>query len=245
MNLALLKKEVYNSLNKVCKDFNLEFRKSWFSFISSSFREKEIITYLVGCPDPSHLKISEGSGDPRIRALRINEYLSSEYFIKKSESANNEGGLVIDSETFLKLKKGLNNLKDLKIKKELLPFYKELKSKLEKNNSLILLVYNKNKINHDLIKRIMLHEAIHITLKNNGIYFQDIKHDLWVYDEGLTTYLENYTLKTLGKLNEKPCSKMHGIYLKHAKFFQSKLSKIKNPKERYGKIREILQGFKS
>lgn len=220
-------------LKELAKEFDLKFNKNWFSFIWISKRNARYLEYLGMCFDPIYSKFGRNI---KKRIESIDKFKVS----KELKKIKNEfSGQAITKEEVLR---GINNCKEIKnekLKKELLNLYKKIYLNLKEGN-LALLTKTKNKKQKEvLLNSILMHEWIHHLLIKNNIYFKSISEYYWKYDEGLVTYLEYYIKKRLSYLelikNKVQYSNQKQYYI-YAIKFRDLLKDIDKPKERKKKL---------
>lgn len=206
-------------IEKLANELNFVFKKEDYNYIKILAEHKHLITFLKGRPYPESNEFK--NRDVKERAGKLGLFLKSSLYKKLK---NKGGGCVSSRECFNEELKSLNLIKDLKLKKLIKKIYKRLE-KLHKKTKYIVIVTEYN-------ERVLLHEYIHLLLKTNNIKFQKINKKYWIYDEGLTTYLEYYILGELNRLNKLNITNdnMYKIYIKNAKMFYSLLDKHKYKK---------------
>ena len=177
--------------------------------------------------------------------MNIDKFVNSKDF---KNCLKRYGGQISQKSELKQEEKWIKQIKDKKLKKELLKFHKKLKKQFGEANFLALLTIPKNKKEEGwLMKFCLRHEWIHILLKKNKIKFQEISKKCWPYDEGINEYMGTYLDKKLDKLEKfrdkenYPLEKKNWIYaIKLRKLFKNK----KIPKERKEVIINLLYDLK-
>lgn len=232
-------KAVKSQIQKVARDFNLKFEDKWFQFIWIS-PEQEILTEYIGdSPDPIYKKYGK---TPEDRIKNIDKFVNSKDFKK---CLKRFGGQVAEKRYWKQEKEWINQIKNHRIKMELLRSHYKIKKKFSKIDRLALLSipYNKQQKEWQL-KYCLIHEWLHILLMKNKILFQKINQKYWKYDEGLVTYLGVYIekkLEDLEKMRNKekyPIERQYSIY---AIKFRKLLDNKKNPQEKHQIIIKLIK----
>jgi len=230
-----------NKLKHISRDFNLKYNSNWFNFLWISKRYARYLEYVGMCFDPIYTKFGK-TIEKRIE--NIDKFESSKEYkkIKKEFS-----GQAITKEEVIKGIKDCKNIKDEKLKKELLDLHKLIHKNLKEDNLALLTKTNNKKQKEILLNSILFHEWIHLLLMKNKIYFKSKGDKYWKYDEGLVTYFEYYSKNRLSYLESTknkvkyPSQKLYFVY---AIKFRKLLKNIESAKERKKKILDLLKLLK-
>lgn len=225
-------------LKSLAKEFDLNFNEKWFKNIWISKRENIMLEYMWMCPDPIYKKYGT---TPRERAKQIENFLSSEDF--EQELLHRFGGQVINKKTFTKyFLKWVNEIENPEIKIFYLGLYKKIISNLGNYSRIAILTKSDKKIEIEKLKSFVLfHEWIHVLVNENNL-----KPRNWKYNEGLVTYLQEFTEGNLDNL-EKGIEKWKHYNFQKQYFiysikFRELLKEVIIPSERKTKLKKFLKG---
>lgn len=238
MNAGYIKLQI----KKLAKEFDLKYDSSWFGYMWISVKNEILTEYVGMCPDQIYQKYGKTA---KQRIENIDKFVASKDF----ETCLKRYGGQVAKKSELKLEERLiKQIKDGKLKRELLKFNKKLKNKFGKTDFLALLTIPRNKKEKDWqMKFCLRHEWIHILLEKNGIYFQKFSKKYWVYDEGINEYMGAFLdgklneLENLRKREKYSMEKKNWIYaIKFRKLLENK----KTPKERKEAILSLTSKLK-
>ncbi len=235
MRLVNLKPQI----KKLAKDFGLKYNSNWFDYMWISKRDEIILQYIGNCLD----NVYDKYGDcPEGRIKNISKFFKND--LKKL--SKRYGGEVYSQESLEYQKMIINDISNIKIRKEI----QELLIRIHKHltsNKITLITKTNLKKEKEGISRILRHEFIHILLFNNNIEFGKINKNIWMYDEGLCCYMEAYLDDTINLLEARfkklkyPYEKQYyGYSLKYKKL----LKNTKTPKQRKNVILRLYESFK-
>ena len=231
-------KNVKSQIKKIARDFNLKFESEWFQYMWIPIKQEILTEYIGDCPDPAYKKYGKS---PKERIKNIDKFVNSKDFKK---CLKRFGGQVADKKDWKQEKNWINQIKNDKIRKELLKLHYRIKKKFAKTNKLALLSIPHNQKQKEWqLKNCLRHEWIHILLEQNKISFQKLNKKHWKYDEGLVTYLEFFAdrkLKNLEKMRDKEDYPMEKQYYVYGIRFRGILENKKTPKERKQEIIKFM-----
>jgi len=186
--------------------------------------------FLCGCLDPLYLKF--GNKLPKNRPLKLQIFLESKEFkndLKKSH------GCVIFKDDIARELKLINKVKNKKLNLELKELYYKIRTKIKFNKRLTL-IWKPNKSEIKEYNYVLLHEFIHELIESNNLRPKN-----WKWNEGLATYLTDFSYnqhkKHLKKLKSKSGS-MYDTYLTYARKWAILFEEEKMPKKRFKIIKE-------
>lgn len=216
-------------IKKLAKDFGMKYNSKIFNMNLVSKKDLLLLKYISTCPELVLVKYGK---DVKTRIKNLDKFLKSKDF--KIQSKKSGGSIFLISE----VKKNFKMVKNEQIQK--IP--KLLKNKTLGNRWAIVISKTTKRELKFLFDMILFHEWVHVLLSDNKIYFQKIKKSYWKYDEGLTTYMCNFSDGSLNKLAERYEREKNNknsllkIYLKNALIFSKLLDKCNRGKERKIKI---------
>ena len=120
-------------IGKIAKDFGFKYNKEWFDYMWISIRHEILAEYLGDCPDPVYKKYGKNSKE---RIKNIDRFVRSKDF---KNCLKRYGGQVSDKKDWKQEKEWINQIKNDKIKKELLALHHRIKKKFAKTDKLALL----------------------------------------------------------------------------------------------------------
>ena len=234
---------IKNQLKHLARDFDLNYNPSWFDVMWIPTRLEILTEYVGDCPDPIYIKYGK---TPEARNHNISKFVNSKDF---KDCLKRYGGQVASRSELKKEVKWVSQIKDKKIKKELLAFYEKLAKKLNKTSYIALLTIPKSKKEeYWQLKFILRHEWIHILLSRNNIDFQKAKSkDYWRYDEGINDYMGAYldnSLNKLEKFRDKEKYSMEKQNWIYAIKFRELLKDCRTPKERKRVLTKFIKNLK-
>ncbi len=220
-------------LRRLAREFNLRFSETWFKLIWISKRENILLEYMWMCPDPIYIKYGKTSYE---RAKNIECFIDSDEF---KECLERFGGQVIERNTFKKYFPGwINEIENLEIRRELHTIYKKISGAMGMGPRIAVLTKSSKKSEIEKIKSFVLfHEFIHILVNENKLDFKD-----WRYNEGLVTYLQEFSNKKINKLDEEARKSTYNFqkqYYVYAIKFRELLKGDNVPEKRKQKIIEL------
>jgi len=228
--------KIKSQIKKIAKDFNLSYNSKWFNFIWITKRDEIILQYIGNCLDPVYKKY--GNRIERIR--NINKFFKND--LKKL--SKRYGGEVYSLESLKYQIKLLPLIKNKKIRAEISKLLRKINKEIGGNSTaLITKTKNKNELKI-LLKSILRHEWIHILLFHNSLEFGKINNKLWMYDEGLCTYLEAYIDKTTNQLEAKVKARKYPYekkYFVYAIKFRELFKDGKTPKDKKMRINYFIK----
>lgn len=234
--------KVKSQIKKLAKDFDLKYDFEWFKYLWISVRHEILTEYIGECPDPLYQKYGKSS---KQRIKNIDKFMSSKDF---ENCLKRYGGQVATKGGLKKEEKLMKQIKDKKLKNELLKFNEKLKKQFGKSDFLALLTIPRNKKEKEWqMKFCLRHEWIHILVQKNKIHFQDISKKYWPYDEGIDEYMAAYLDNTLNKLEKfrdkenYPMERKNWVY---AIKFRELLKEKNTPKERKKAIFDLIFDLK-
>ncbi len=234
--------QIKTQIKKIAKEFDLKFNPEWFNYMWIPIRHEILTEYLGDCPDPVYKKYGK---TPKERIKNIDKFVNSVDFKK---CLKRFGGQISDKKDLKQEEKWINQIKNERIKEEMLALHCRIKKKLAKTDKLALLTIPSNKKQKEWqLKNCLRHEWIHILLEQNKIHFQKINKKYWKYDEGLITYIEAFTdkkLKKLEKMRDEEDYPMEKQYYVYAMRFRKILENKKIPKERKQEIIKLMKELK-
>ena len=234
-------KLIKDQIKKLSKEFDLKYNPSWFKRSWISVRHEILTEYIGMSSDPIYQKYGK-TAEQRIK--NINKFVNSKDF---KNCLKRYGGQVAKKKDLNKEEKLIEQIKDEKLKKELLEFQEKIRRQFERTDYLALLTIPRNNKEKKEQISILRHEWIHILLHENKINFQSIYKKLWTYDEGINEYLGAYldkTLNNLEKFKDKenyPTEKKYWVY---AIKFRELLKGKNTPKERKKTIIHFMHSLK-
>ncbi|MBT3784787.1 hypothetical protein HOF92_07395 [bacterium] len=170
--------------------FQLEFNEKIFVYQVVSPEQKVMLDFLGGCPAPPH---DGWENTPQTRLDAVAEFIESPQFFEYVKELR-IGGSVIDKTVLLALEECVNRFSNKTWIDEL---FEEL-SKIDfENDGYIVLVFSVDPRESSLkrLQNLLIHEWIHLLFFKSGINFQDKFSridDVWLYDEGLATWIESH-----------------------------------------------------
>ena len=229
-------------IKKVAEEFDLKYQSNWFKHLWISVRSEILIEYLGTCPDPIYQKYGK-TAESRIK--NIDKFVNSKDF---QDCLKRYGGQIAQKSELKQEEEWIKQIKNGKLKNELLKFHERIKNQFGKTDFLALLTIPRNKKEKEWqMKFCLRHEWIHVLLNKNNIQFQKIDKRYWPYDEGINEYLGAYLDKTLDKLEQfrdkenYPMEKKNWIYSIKLR----ELLKDKNtPKQRKKSIFNLISDLK-
>lgn len=235
--------EAKSQIKELAEDFDLKYNPNWFKYLWISVRHEILTEYIGTCPDPIYQKYGNTIEQ---RVKNINKFVKSKDF---RGCLKRYGGQVAEKRELKREEKWIRQIKDEKLRKELLKFYKKLKRQFGEANYLALLTIPRNQKEEDLQLNFYLkHEWIHILLNKNRIYFQEIAKQFWPYDEGINEYMGAYldgNLDKLEKFKDKEDYPMEKKYWDYAIKFRELLKDKNTPKERKKTILDLVFNLKN
>lgn len=205
--------QVKSQIKSLAKEFDLKYNGNWFNVMWISVRHEILTEYIGTCPDQIYQKYGKTTTQ---RIKNIDKFINSKDF---KNCLKRYGGQVAQKSELKEEEKWIKQIKDGKLRNELLKFYEKLRNQFGKSDFLALLTFPKNKKEKEWqLKFCLRHEWIHILLDKNKIQFQEIAKKYWPYDEGINEYMGSYldgTLDKLEKFRDKenyPMEKKNWIY---------------------------------
>ena len=238
MNVESIKLQI----KKLAKEFDLNYNSNWFNYLWISVRHEILTEYIGTCPDSIYEKYGKTA---KQRIKNIDKFVNSKDF---KICLKRYGGQVARKSELRKEEKLIKQIKDKKLRNELLQFYQKLKNSFGKSDFLALLTIPRNEKERNWqMKFCLRHEWIHILLEKNKIQFQKINKKYWTYDEGIDEYLgafldgKLYKLENLRDREKYPMEKKNWIYaIKFRKLLENK----KTPRERKEEILSLISKLK-
>ncbi len=228
-------KELYK-LKKLAKSFNLDFKKNWFKHLWISKKENILLEYLLLCQDPIYEKYGK---DAFSRTKQIENFASSNEF---KACLNRYGGQMVGKEFFEKyFLSWTKDIENKEIREIYYNLYKKISKKFKNNSKLAILTKSNDKNELRILKSFTLfHEWIHVLAEGNKLEPKD-----WRYNEGLVTYFQEFSDKSLNQLEEKAEKTNYSFqkqYFIYAIKFREILKQVNNPQERKIKLKEFIKG---
>jgi hypothetical protein len=219
-------------LKKLAKDFNLNFNKEWFKFVWVT-KEQEILTeYLSDCRDPAYEKYGHSIKNRMKNLGKFSKSREYKNLIKRY------GGQMVSKKVIEEYKNISKRIPQKEISDKILKFSRKTSKKIGSANKIAVLTETKlKKEKEHLLNQILFHEWIHVLLEWNKLRPKN-----WKYNEGLVTYLQEFSFGNLDKLEifrDKTNYDFQKQYFIYAIKFRNLLRGIKSPAERKKKLKNI------
>ena len=180
--------------------------------------------FLCGCPDPIYIKY--GNKIEKERPKMLSKFFGSSDF---KRDLKKEQACIIFKKEMKKEQKIIQKINNKKLKRELEELYYDIEKKMSRDDELIL-IWNPSEKEKRSFEEVLLHEFIHITIKDEGIMIKQ-----WKWNEGLVTYLTYFALGDQHKFEKKPKKvkgKMWSTYMEYAHKWAIILKNIEEPSSR-------------
>jgi hypothetical protein len=206
-------KSIRKQIKDIARKFGLRYNKNWFSYIWVPTKVEIISEYVGNCPDPIYQKFGRS---PKTRMKNFNRFLRSKAY---KDLLKRHGGQVahkdhLNEEIYLILQ-----IKDRKIKRQMITFYSHLAKKFQSTESVAVLALPKKKEDRERqLSYCLRHEWIHILLEKNNIDFQRINPKYWAYDEGLSEFIGEYIDNNLHNLEKIRKQEEHTFEKKYVSY---------------------------
>lgn len=223
------KTKILDLIRKLAKNFDLKYSSKSFVYLVMSKEEIVLRNFLGGCPEPDFNKFSGKKKDNRLK--NILKFVNSREFIKHKKKPQGCVILLKEAKHELNLAK---KIRDKNLKKKFIKIYGKINKNIGKCG-LILISRPETKMEQRIMKNILSHELVHQLLISNNIEFYEIRHSLWVWDEGLCVYMDHFIYNEQDKFKDKPKKikgKLWQTYGVYAHKWYKLFDNIKNPKER-------------
>lgn len=225
-------------IKKVAKDFGLKYNPKWFDYMWITKRDEIILQYIGNCLDSVYKKY--GYGIERIQSI-------DKFFKNDLDKLSKRYGGEVYSIESLNYQIGLlPSIKDEPIRTEISKLLKKIKKRL-KSNKIALITKTNIKNEYEGITGILRHEWFHILLFKNNLEFGKISNKLWMYDEGLCTYLEAYIDKNINQLEVKVKARQYPYEKKYFVFaikFRELLKNKTTPKQKRDVLLKLYKNLK-
>lgn len=228
-------------IQRVAQEFALEYRPESYRFLFVSRRESCLRNYLAA---PMYAEFGATKAE---RARNLEKFLSSPIYAQLTGPRSMEGCTITRKELEDEMAV-IAQITNPALRAEYEALYDKLAHHMQ-GQLLTLFSFSQPETRWDpqefqeKLAYLVLHEWLHILLKDNGIYFQD-RDKSWEWDEGLVTYLMAF----LGEEDldrqideDSPIAKEHRQYREAGRRWQDLLKGCKTPKERKEAILKVLR----
>lgn len=183
--------DILGQLSSLSQIFELHFDPCKYEYVRVNAFEKVLLDFLGGCPGLPH---SQWGQDLEKRLASVGEFVSSEAYQNYCLNLNS-GGSVIEQDIF-EVFPPLLKTPDLPLWVSSLVRRLQAAPVSEQPFGVYICVRDIHEGLLQGMRKLLLHEWIHLLLFSNDLKFQALENppeEAWLWDEGLTTWLEYAT----------------------------------------------------
>jgi hypothetical protein len=225
-------------IQKVAREFGLEYRPESYSFLFVSKRESCLRNYLVA---PLY---SEFGATETERVQNLERFLTSSLYTAVTRPGSTEG-CVMTHEELEDERAVIAQIANPSLRAEYEALYDKLARHMRGRFLTLLSWPETERESQEGLAYTVLHEWLHVLLMDNGIFFQD-QGKSWEWDEGLVTYLMAFLgkedLDGPGKYAPPAVAEIEDKSYKAARRWRDLLEGCKIPQERKETILKVLRG---